>query len=165
MPVAGILGHVIPAADIKNISNMPKGIYKHHAHQGYQKGHAQFSEHRFPKGHTPHNKGVKGYENAGTFKVGHQGLVGDKNPSWKDGKTQMINEWRKSVYERDNYICQMCGDRGKYLNAHHIKERSIYPELKYSIDNGISLCRPCHIRVHKEKGWLNQYKKHYETYT
>ena len=58
--------------------------------------------------------------------------------------------WRKSVYERDNYTCQCCGDsKGRNLNAHHIKNWADNPELRYDIDNGITLCSTCHKVFHK----------------
>jgi len=30
-------------------------------------------------------------------------------------------DWRKSVFERDDYTCCECGKQGGTLNAHHIK--------------------------------------------
>lgn len=55
-------------------------------------------------------------------------------------------EWRDSVYKRDNYTCQKCGAKGKYLNAHHIYPIRDYPDPQYSLNilNGITLCRKCH---------------------
>lgn len=52
--------------------------------------------------------------------------------------------WRKDVYERDQYTCQCCGSIGGKLNAHHIYPFSIYKDLRYNIDNGITLCNNCH---------------------
>jgi len=51
--------------------------------------------------------------------------------------------WRTRIFERDNWICQSCGEKEK-LNAHHIKTWDKYPELRYEVNNGITLCRKCH---------------------
>jgi 5-methylcytosine-specific restriction endonuclease McrA len=78
---------------------------------------------------------------------------GENNVSWKGGITphnQAIRTsteyklWRKSVFERDEYTCVWCGDVGGRLNADHIKPFSLYPELRLAIDNGRTLCEPCH---------------------
>lgn len=53
-------------------------------------------------------------------------------------------EWRESIFERDDYTCQMCDERGGELNAHHILRWIDYPELGLDIDNGITLCVRCH---------------------
>lgn len=60
-------------------------------------------------------------------------------------------EWRKFVFKRDNYTCQMCGKRGGSLNAHHIKPWAKYPDFRFDKENGITLCEQCHKYVHKKK--------------
>ena len=90
-------------------------------------------------------------------------MTGEKAYNWKGGisyghKTgyysSQYKEWRKKVFERDNYICQDCGicsGNGKtaYLTAHHIKSFAKYPELKFEVSNGKTLCEECHCKVDK----------------
>lgn len=64
-------------------------------------------------------------------------------------------KWRTSVFERDNWICQICGSKG-FVQGHHIKSWANFPKLRYEINNGISLCKKCHneannIQREKEK--------------
>lgn len=84
---------------------------------------------------------------------------GVHNWNWKDGVTPVnsairngtaIREWRKNVFCRDSYTCKHCGKVGGVLHAHHIKEFSKHPELRFELSNGLTLCKPCHIRHHKK---------------
>jgi len=98
------------------------------------------------KGRTAWNKGLKGWN------------AGEKNPMWKGGISPMNSRlrntleykaWRKSVFERDNYTCVLCGARSKKgerveLNADHIKPFAYFPDSRLDIDNGRTLCVPCH---------------------
>lgn len=79
--------------------------------------------------------------------------LGDKNPNWKGGITPLNRKirrlpeyrlWRESVFKRDNYTCIFCKIRGKKLHADHIKPFSQFPELRFAIDNGRTLCEECH---------------------
>jgi 5-methylcytosine-specific restriction endonuclease McrA len=54
------------------------------------------------------------------------------------------------VFERDDWTCQKCAARngnGKaiYLEAHHLKPFTKYPELRFELDDGTTLCRGCHV--------------------
>ena len=60
-------------------------------------------------------------------------------------------QWRRSVFERDKYICQECKNTGIRLHAHHIKEFALYPSLRFEVNNGITLCKLCHNKIHRKK--------------
>lgn len=69
----------------------------------------------------------------------------EKKLSPRKAMAHLLKEWRIAVFERDNFICQCCGwDKGKILQAHHIKNFSNHPHLRLDIDNGITLCKNCH---------------------
>jgi 5-methylcytosine-specific restriction endonuclease McrA len=99
-------------------------------------------------------KTLSGYKNK---KCCHcKGLRGELSPVWKGGHRSERKKamgkreyriWRVAVFTRDNYTCQECGVRGKYMEADHIKPWALYPELRYAIDNGRTLCKPCHMKT------------------
>lgn len=59
---------------------------------------------------------------------------------------------REKIFKRDGYSCKDCDRSNTYLNAHHIKPVSKYPDLEHDINNGITLCIECHANRHKQKG-------------
>jgi 5-methylcytosine-specific restriction endonuclease McrA len=92
----------------------------------------------------------------------HSAMVGDKAPTWIDGKSlerdrarfgTELKEWRKAVFKRDNYTCQHCNEK-TYLHAHHIIEWAVNESKRFDIDNGITLCVQCHSKVHGR--WLGK---------
>ena len=82
---------------------------------------------------------------------------GLSNWNWKGGITVVYKKirqsidyrlWREAVFARDNYTCQKCFALGGKLRPHHIKNFSQFPELRFAIDNGITLCEDCHKKFH-----------------
>jgi len=93
---------------------------------------------------------------------------GKKHWNWKGGKVKENKRirgqseykiWRELVFERDDWTCQKCLKRGVELNPHHIINFSDNEDLRFDIDNGITLCRECHYKFHKEYGYKNNNKK------
>lgn len=88
-------------------------------------------------------------------------IRGDKNHAWKGGvateaeivrKSWAYRDWRRAVFQRDNYTCQNCNVKSGLgfavvLNAHHIKPFSQYPELRFELSNGLTLCKACHLKT------------------
>lgn len=80
--------------------------------------------------------------------------------SWKGERTEMDLKrgnpkhlkWSRAVRQRDNFKCQDCGLKGIRLHAHHLVslKECINTKLEYDVDNGITVCVPCHGRRHKE---------------
>lgn len=74
----------------------------------------------------------------------------EKQRSRMQRKTSEYAEWRMNVFNRDGFTCQLCGQVGGKLNAHHIKPYAKYPELRLDVNNGITLCERCHRALHKK---------------
>lgn len=91
--------------------------------------------------------------------------AGAKSHFWKGGvskinrtKRQNIDstleykEFRRTIFARDNYTCQICGDRTKKghkikIQIDHIKPFRFYPELYMKEDNARTVCVPCHYKT------------------
>lgn len=79
-------------------------------------------------------------------------FAGENNYNWKGGgknllRTRFRDQVKKTVFERDNYTCQLCGDRGVELHVDHIQPWAEYIELRFKIDNCRTLCVPCHYKI------------------
>jgi hypothetical protein len=93
---------------------------------------------------------TKGYK----YRIGKPiySIRGVNHWAWKGGVTNKndiirrsvsYKNWRKAVFERDNYTCVECSKQGAIF-ADHIKGFAEYPDLRFDIDNGRTLCRGCH---------------------
>ena len=88
---------------------------------------------------------------------------------WKEDRTQLqtnekkhldcqYREWMFAVKNRDNWKCKInnsaCNGR---LEAHHILDWKNYPELRYEINNGITLCHAHHPRGREREAELSPF--------
>lgn len=92
-----------------------------------------------------------------SLKCQHTYYSGERNHWWKGGisserdKVKASPEyaaWRKAIYARDHYRCVLCLSHERQLHAHHIQRFADYPELRFDLDNGATLCVRCHRHVH-----------------
>lgn len=103
------------------------------------------------------------------------GVTGKEHPQWdpertheqrvKDRKLFFDKEWRLSVFEKDSYTCKACGfDKGGILVAHHLNGYHWDIDNRYNVDNGVTLCEPCHINFHGIYGYKNNTKEQFDEY-
>lgn len=63
-------------------------------------------------------------------------------------------KWAREVKDRDHYSCQnpKCKSRSGIMHAHHVLNYADYPESRYEVTNGITLCEACHTEFHSLYG-------------
>lgn len=145
-------------------------------HSGSNKGKTFSPEYRAKLreahlGQVAWNKGLKGAQDAWNKGKPATWVIGAKNPRWKGGITSTnrllresidAREWREAVFIRDHFTCQSCGQIGGKLQADHIRLWSKHPELCFDVNNGQTLCKPCHRSKTSDdlkEHWVNQYPK------
>jgi len=151
---------------------MPKGVYKRTEEHKRKIGLAN-------KGNVSWNKGKKrkpeviakiragniGKKRSQKFKdtMSMWGKIhcGSKCNNWKGGTTRKSKIIRSSnkyklfrmiCLSRDNFTCKCCGYNGGKLNVHHINNFADFKELRFDVENGVTLCQKCHNLFHKEYG-------------
>jgi len=100
--------------------------------------------------------------------IANTGKIGELASHYIDGRTPEnikirnsieMKLWRDSCFARDGYTDQKTGIKGGKLTAHHIQNFSSYPELRFAIDNGITLSVESHRAFHKKYGIKNNTKE------
>lgn len=66
----------------------------------------------------------------------------------------IYKEFKKLVHIRDNNKCFICKKSGKN-DVHHIEAWTNNFEKRFSIENGITVCKNCHLEIHKTCGFKN----------
>ena len=86
-------------------------------------------------------------------------MTGEMCPWWKGGiskekygeelleRIKFRQTIQKKVFNRDNYTCQLCGERGGNIQVDHIQPWAEYVELRFDINNCRTLCMNCHYEI------------------
>lgn len=113
----------------------------------------------FGKSHSPEAVAIIRAKNKGKkmspefCKNQSERMKGSNNPRWNGNYPESLRlrrskqylEWRLAVFTRDNFSCVECKDnRGGNLQADHLKPWATHPELRFEVENGRTLCIPCH---------------------
>jgi hypothetical protein len=104
----------------------------------------------------------------------HPERSGANHPLWKSTKTDYersldrkftgYKHWVKSVFERDDYTCQCCGQVGHNLNAHHLDGYEWCVDRRLDINNGVTLCSECHNFYHSIYGKSNVQREDFNVF-
>ena len=163
-------GHVISKETREKIS---RAVTNNHPR--YWLGKKMSVEHR--KKLRENHRGMSGKKQPKSW---HLAMDGEKNWNWQGGITPKnlkirnslpYKEWRKEVFTRDDFTCQICGVRGVEIHADHIEAFSVIMK-KHNIDsfqaalicadlwnvsNGRTLCVPCHKKTPNYAGRIQRY--------
>ena len=101
------------------------------------------------------------------------GLTREKNYKWNPDLTDKEREsrrydnrysdWRNSIYKIFNYTCDVCESKGKELNAHHLHSYRSNKNTRFDLDNGVCICKKCHVEFHRKYGYgKNTPEQYYE---
>ena len=111
----------------------------------------------------------KSHQGPRPWRIGKSVNQKENHWNWKGGisefyrdKHSLMNpeyiEWRKAVFIRDNFKCRIASEHCKgRLEVHHILRYKDYPEERYNVNNGITLCHAHHPRKKKDEAELSPY--------
>jgi hypothetical protein len=86
--------------------------------------------------------------------------IGKDHPNFRKFSRRKLPQKKRSVWfrrevlKRDKNVCQKClkkERKNRPVVAHHIKTVKDYPELRFEISNGLTICVPCHAIIHNYK--------------
>ena len=150
---SALMGRVVSEATKIKIGNANRGRKYGSMPKTYRENISKALKGRMPK-FIPDNKGRKRtLEQIQKMLASRIYSNGNKHWNWQGGitpenmkvrKSLKMKRWRKHIFERDNFTCLVCHKKGGKLNADHIKPFSLYPELRFELSNGRTLCFDCH---------------------
>ena len=134
---------------------------------GYRKGikHSEETKQKMSNAHKGLLKGIKKNEEHKAKLASsswQKKNAGEKSPFWikdrslvkyqEERNNPLNKQWRKEVWLRDKFTCRIADNNcdGR-IEAHHILGWSEHPELRYKINNGITLCHAHHPKKRAEE--------------
>lgn len=117
----------------------------------FKKGVSASPATQFKSGTASWNKGMIGW-NAGEANPAWKGGIEFRAPSEKKHLCSKYMGWMTQVKDRDGWKCKIANEdcEGR-LEAHHILRWQDHPELRYDLNNGITLCHAHHPRRRAEE--------------
>lgn len=111
---------------------------------------------------------LSNYNNIRCRKCNDKFVSGVNSPMWIEDRSLIKKQeernnpndkqWKYNVYKRDDFKCRISDGNCKgRLEAHHILPWRDYPELRYEINNGITLCHFHHPRKRVDEANLSPY--------
>lgn len=124
------------------------------------------------------NKAKKTINTEEYRKKASESKLGVKNPRWnpnlteeermknnKDKRDSKYYYWRRKVYERDLFTCQITGEKSKgNIVAHHLNGYDNFEEERFDLDNGITLKDDIHKLFHHLYGYGNNTREQFEEF-
>lgn len=84
----------------------------------------------------------------GIYEIKNWDFIIGRGETAKKRLTYKYRKWRENVLIRDDYTCKHCGTKIE-LEVHHIKKFSEFEDERYEINNGVTLCKQCHMELHR----------------
>ena len=68
-----------------------------------------------------------------------------------------LANWKIAGVIKWGKVCESCGSE-EYIQGHHAFPYNSYKILRYDVDNYVPLCRGCHSRLERYKGFIVIYR-------
>lgn len=130
-PKPYLLGHLVSAETRRKISERLSGNQNSIGHRHSVEERRKMSEIAKARGNK-HNFFIDGHGD-------------ERRDERAASQTQLeYRLWRNAVFQRDNFVCQICGVRGGRLQADHVLSWKNHQDKRFDVSNGRTLCVSCH---------------------
>jgi 5-methylcytosine-specific restriction endonuclease McrA len=146
MPFADMVKHCLHCGELLKLNNN-RDIERKKFCSHSCRAKAYLTEDRVKKflasGQTPEAHSKKGFK-----KEDHPRWIKDRLKVKVKRSISEMRWWRQEVFKRDSYTCQSCFKIGVDLQAHHKAPVVAFPQFRFDVSNGVTLCKKCHFEIH-----------------